>query len=73
MKAITVREIATGKIVCMGPADGMYDPKHNPSTQTKQIEDNYETLIIQHRDELAAIPKQKTLEERLALLEAKLP
>ena len=71
MRAVTVRDKATGKIVCMGPADGMYDPAHNPSTQTKQTEDDYEGLIVQHTADLQAQPKPPSLEERIVALEAK--
>ena len=73
MNAITVRDKTTGKIVCMGPANGMYDPGYNPATQTKQEEPGYETLIAQHLVEFEALPKPKTLEERVAALEAKTP
>ena len=71
MKALTVRDIATGKIVCMGPENGQYDPGHNPATQTKQVEDEYDTLIAQHLAELAALPKPLTMEQELAILKTK--
>ena len=71
MNAITVRDKATGKMVACGPANGMYDPHYNRATQTKQEEPDYDSLIAQHLAELAALPKPRTLEERVAALESK--
>ena len=71
MNAVVIRDKTTRKIVCMGPADGMYDHRCDPATQTKQIEPNYDALMAEHLAELAAQPKSPTLEERVAALEAK--
>lgn len=74
MKAITIRDKATGKLVACGPANGMYDPRVN-ALQTKQEEPDYETLMVQHLAELAALLPAKSeidlLKERLTALEAK--
>lgn len=71
MRAITVRDKATGKIVACGPADGMYDPGFNPDLHTKQEEPDYERLIAEHMEDLAAQPKPPTLAEEVAALKAK--
>ena len=71
MNAVVIRDKTTGKIVCMGPADGMYDHRCDPATQTKQTEDDYEGLIVQHTADLQAQPKPPSLEERIVALEAK--
>ena len=71
MKALTIRDKATGTIVCMGPADGMYDHRCDPETQTKQFEEDYDGLMAQHIAELASRPKPPSIEERLAVVEAK--
>ena len=69
MRAVVVRD-GNRKIVCMGPDNGMYAPRV-PDGCTKAVEEDYETLIQQHMEELAAIPKPPTIEERLAALEQK--
>lgn len=54
MNALTVRDKATNKIVACGPAGCGYDPSFNPTTQTKQVEPDYASLIAQHAADLAA-------------------
>ena len=71
MNAITVRDKITGKMVACGPDNGMYNPGFDAALHTKQVEPNYEALIVEHCADLAAQPKPKTLEERVAALEAK--
>ena len=68
MKAITVREKATGKMLACGPANGMYDPGFDPVLHTKQEEPDYDTLIAQHATDLAAAPNPR--QTRLDALEA---
>ena len=70
MNAVVVRDQATGVIVCMGPANGMYDPGV-PVGCTKTVEPDYDILIQQHCAELAARPKPPSLEDRIRALEQK--
>ena len=39
----------------------MYDPGYKSDTQTKQVEPDYETLILQHAADLAAQPNPRQI------------
>ena len=70
MNAIVVRD-QQGKIVCMGPDNGMYDPRV-PSGCTKAVEDDYDIKIQQHLAELGARPQPPTLDQRVKAIEDQL-
>ena len=70
MKALVVRD-TTGKIVCMGPDDGNYNPGVPPNC-TKAIEPDYDTLLKQHNNDLALRPRSASIEERLKAVEDQL-
>ena len=47
MKAVTVRKMADGSLVCFGPDNGMYDPGFDAATMTKQVEADYQAVMAE--------------------------
>jgi len=79
MKAIVVRKISDGSLVCFGQENGMYDPNHDPSTTVKTVEQSYEAVITEWASRPVVLPERevaknalknvKSLTELLAVLE----
>lgn len=79
MKAITVRTMSDGKLVCFGPDDGQYEPGYNKATTTKQQESDYDAVLAEWQavpraadprvTAKASLKNAKTLPEALAALE----
>lgn len=66
---VVIRKQATREIVGMGPASGSYEHQVGPD-EVKTLED-FEGAYAEHRAQCAMKPVVKTLEERIAALEAK--
>lgn len=79
MKAVTIRTISDGTLVCFGPDNGQYDPGFDKATSTKQHEADYDAVLTEwtatpkasnpRETAKASLRNAKTLPDVLAALE----